>query len=600
MFVLAIGLQSGVYAGGNGVESAEMADSDFALAVESAGGVINDVSDSNKIKMGEPSYAYVNFSGFENMPDKKNCDYKGWMEFFDGEGNYFKKRVIVDAQGNSSLTWKKKNIAVDICEDEWVGDETTDVTFGKWVKQDSFHIKAYYTDYFRGLPVVAYRLYDDMIADHGDMARPWQRAGVTDADDKARCHPDGFPVSVYLNGEFYGVFSWQLKKHRKNMGMTKDSAEHIHLDGTLKDSFFRGEIDWTQFEIRNPKTLYCMDGSKYDGDNPQEIIDESSEFYDADKKGHVLSAKVKKYIQTLTTYVPRLLEYRQQGRGDEEIRSELERHFDVMGLIDYTIFSSVVNNVDGWEKNWQWITYDGDKWYVEPYDLDMTFGNTYYGYATTAPEVQWVWNKPNQRFAINNGPSTYINLYYQKDLDKRYAELRNSGVIDADAIMDKVRDWYYRVGEDNYTREYEKWPDSFCAQDMVIDDNWSLADDFSQYQQLEDWNESTTYQKGDMCKAYYQVWVANNEVTGIHPCPNPGYRDSLERVEDWIVRRIAMEDDLWNYTFTEVDSVFVGDDYCNGEIEAIYNVNGQRLSELQKGVNIVRYTNGMTAKLMVK
>lgn len=381
---------------------------DYELAITDAGGISNDLSESKKIKLAEPVYGYVNFSGFEKMPTTKQADLEGWMEFFDGDGNYFKKRVIVNAQGSSSLGFPKKNIGIDICEDEWVGDATTDVTFGDWVKQDSFHLKAYYTDYFRGVAVAAYRLFDDIIADHGDMAHPWQRAGVADADDKARCHPDGFPVGVYLNGEFYGVFSWQLKKHRKNMGMTKDLAEHIHLDGTFSDEIFKGNIDWTLFEIRNPKTLYCMDGSKYDGDKPQEIIDETSEFFDASNKGHVLSAKVKQHIVRMTTRVPVLLQYRQEGRSEEEIREELSRYFDVQGLIDYTVFSSVTNNVDGWVKNWQWTTYDGEKWYVNPYDLDMTFGNIYNGYSLSDPLVNWFYDKPNTRFAFNNGPSTYI------------------------------------------------------------------------------------------------------------------------------------------------------------------------------------------------
>ena len=37
----------------------------------------------------------------------------------------------------------------------------------------------------------------------------------------ARCVPDGFPVIVYQNGEFWGVNSWQLKKHRDNYMLNK-------------------------------------------------------------------------------------------------------------------------------------------------------------------------------------------------------------------------------------------------------------------------------------------------------------------------------------------------------------------------------------------
>lgn len=34
--------------------------------------------------------------------------------------------------------------------------------------------------------------------------------------------------------------------------------------------------------------------------------------------------------------------------------------------------------------------------------------------------------------------------------------------------------------------------------------------------------------------------------------------------------------------------------------DAVYNTNGQQIEKLQKGVNIVRYANGQTRKVMVK
>ena len=50
------------------------------------------------------------------------------------------------------------------------------------------------------------------------------------------------------------------------------TAAKIQLDGELYYNYlWGGNIDWTRFEIRNPKDLYCMDGSKYDGDNPKLI-----------------------------------------------------------------------------------------------------------------------------------------------------------------------------------------------------------------------------------------------------------------------------------------------------------------------------------------
>jgi hypothetical protein len=36
----------------------------------------------------------------------------------------------------------------------------------------------------------------------------------------------------------------------------------------------------------------------------------------------------------------------------------------------------------------------------------------------------------------------------------------------------------------------------------------------------------------------------------------------------------------------------------NAVIEAIYNINGQQMREMQKGINIVRYSDGTVKKIM--
>ena len=88
---------------------------------------------------------------------------------------------------------------------------------GDWVRQSSFHFKAFYNDFLRGFGEVGYKVYELMIADRQPF---WNRVGYVD-ESRARCFPDGFPCAVYLNGTFYGVFAWQLKKSRKNMNMKK-------------------------------------------------------------------------------------------------------------------------------------------------------------------------------------------------------------------------------------------------------------------------------------------------------------------------------------------------------------------------------------------
>ena len=71
-------------------------------------GVTRDWSDSTKINIDEPVMGYINISG-NKIPTSKKVTRKAWFEFYDGQGNYFKKRILMSAQGNSSsLATKKK------------------------------------------------------------------------------------------------------------------------------------------------------------------------------------------------------------------------------------------------------------------------------------------------------------------------------------------------------------------------------------------------------------------------------------------------------------------------------------------------------------
>ena len=418
-----------------------------------------DWSSVDSIAIPEPRCAVVNFTGINAMPTSKTIDIPAVLEFWDMQGNYFKKNILCSAQGSSSLGFVKKNVKIDLLNDD--GSEF-DLKIGNWVVQDGYHLKAYYTDFFRGIGVTSYKLWDEIMETKPHKAALVDVDGMNETatgtgnvsdltlqiDTGALCHPDGFPCVVYLNGEFYGLFSWQIKKQRKNYHMDKSTVEHIHLDGTIStDTFWNGVINWTAFEIRNPNKLYTMDGKKYDGDAPRELIDETSDKYDPENKDHVRSKQVKRYIQD---FVRRFGELRTSPS-----RTLYEQLFDWQNQRDYLVFSDVVSNRDGYAKNWQWTTYDGVKWYVNAYDLDMTFGGMFTGGYLTAPLTGHI-------VSGTALPTGFIPLLYKSELEARYKALRDTGIIDVEHIAAKLQDWTARIGQSNYALEYERWPNSPC------------------------------------------------------------------------------------------------------------------------------------------
>lgn len=430
----------------------------------------------------------------------KNYDIPAVVEFWDMQGNYFKKNSYISGQGSSSMNYIKKSIALDLFDSE-VGGDSFSVKFGEWVPQDSFHLKAYYTDPFRGMCVIGYSIYNDIVKTRGlEKDYVWKRALLnTDAitptnpivngkkevllytESGARCFPDGFPCMVFQNGEFWGLYSFQLKKHRSNYCLNKKTAEHIHLDGNISEtSLFNANgdsslIQWKNiykvgFEIRNPKSLYLMDGSEYDADlNSGELIDETSEFYDELK--HKTSAKVKKYIidfsKTLAT-IKAAEDVYLGNKTDENlkaIKDTLETYFDSENLIDYLITCDLLRNTDGFADNWQWVTYNGVKWYVCLYDVDATLGNHWQPVQTINPPL---YGKHVTQIISKISMMKYITTYYVSELEERYAYLRKNGIIDAERIVTKIRDWMLRFGgQYAYELEANKWTD-FVKNDNIF------------------------------------------------------------------------------------------------------------------------------------
>lgn len=444
-----------------------------------------DWSDSSFIQIPEPRLAFVNITNINSMPTSKTQNMHAIFEFWDMQGNYFRKKVILNAQGNSSLGMPKKNFACDFCNDDWVGDDTFKIKIGSWVPQDSFHFKAFYADFFKGVSMVGYKLFNEIESTRSSCTnRVWKRALLPSADtigygvgglksiddvnilidNGARCYPDGFPCIVHLNGSFYGIFSWALKKHRDNYMQNKSKPENIQLDGDIYDTFsYNGIIDWNVvngtkpssqggmdgFEFRNPKSLICIDGTKYDADtNRKELIDSLSEHYDSSNKNHVITSKVKAYYTTLTTYIPTLKKMEEQSEETSVIKSKIQSFFDVDSLMDYLIFSDVVTNTDGFRKNWQWVTYNGIKWAVCPYDLDGTFG--WNGWGEQLPTISRLGNDLQL-------PTGWIIKYFEEELCDRYRKLR-ANILTTKNILSIFSDWCSRIGSSNYDNDLSKWP----------------------------------------------------------------------------------------------------------------------------------------------
>ena len=471
-----------------------------------------------------------------------NYDIPTQVEFWDMQGNYFKKWALISGQGSSSLSLPKKSIAFDFFDSE-VGGNAFAIKFGDWIPQDSFHCKAFYTDFFKGVSICGYKLADQMYRTRSVYEdRPWKKAllakynyqnGVYNNtefsdldlqyDTGARCVPDGFPVIIYQNGKFYGIFAMALKKHRDNYHQKKDNAKHIHLDGawfdrknaegeTTHHSIWLGILDWTVFEVRNPKYLVYkepVNGSyEYDADikqaeiaglnegetantwtsgdtfNMGDIVELDNRMYQSMTNENVgndpskasYGSKVKNVYdkadgnwieitftnevkQSIINLSKRIPACKAASTLDEK-RAIMDSYFDKDNLIDWCNHTNFIYNVDSTHNNTQWVTYDGVKWFACIYDLDIAFGiGGSTGISTTPP------NKSNIVGSDSSFPGAQIWTCYSDDAKARYKECKEKGVFTYENIASIINSWVTRVGKANYALEYAKWTEAPCNRD---------------------------------------------------------------------------------------------------------------------------------------
>lgn len=523
------------------LELSDEAATEVSNAFKSAGIKIDNPSDYSKdshIELPIPRIAAKVRIYAPKLPTTKQDDIEAEIEYNDKDGNYFCKPVILNSQGSSSIgyidpkTGAKGNIAIDI-------NDGSEIKFGDFPTQDSFHLKKYYIDAFRGQCIVGYRLmeqvyqsrpighqypYEYTIANNSVS----EGLGSTKKDffTGAKCHPDGFPINItWVSNDGketdMGIYTWNLKKSKEVYYADKKNAKNIILDGSIwNPTLFGGNIDWTQFEVRNPKTLKDIDGNKYDGDNPKELSD-------TDK----FSKSVKDNIVRLSTVAAKLRE--------NNSKETFESFFLVNPFIDYYIVSQVIYHYDGFIKNWIWCTWDGLHWTPTIYDTDSIFGSHAAG----------IFVLPNSDKGTILGEERCLGLetLYSEEIKARYKELRNNGILSTDNIIGLLKKWLESVGYDNLKKEFTLFPQTPSYRKGYFNENWAIVD---YGYQTDDYSNEKEYQKGETCIYARYKFKALNAVQNVAPISQfydkaptaGGYYNSVIRVYNWLKNRLAFLD----------------------------------------------------------
>lgn len=328
----------------------------------------------------------------------------------------FKAYTLIKLQGTSSLAHPKKNFTINLYKDE---DHNVELNkeFKNWGAHNNFVLKADYIDILHARNVVCAKLWSKVVASRSD---------YDTLPEELRNSPnngaiDGFPIKVYIDGVYNGLYNWTIPKCTWMFGMDEVNENHVVLCAEMNDN---GD----EALANNPCNFFGM----WDG----------SEDYWSVEVGD-LSDEV---IGSLNNVIGNVSDY-QIGL--------LKDCLDIQSAIDYFVFQDVILGIDGLAKNMLLATYDMTKWYLSAYDLDSTFDLHWQGETMGAVYA----DMPDH--AYMNRYSRLVDLILNNCRDEyvaRYIELRNSVLSEA-SIISAFEDYVNIYGDDLYIQDTVVYPD---------------------------------------------------------------------------------------------------------------------------------------------
>lgn len=250
--------------------------------------------------------------------------------------------------GQTSASLPKKSYKVTLDQDIEI--------FSNYGKMKSYVLKANYNDASQALNVVNAKLWGKLRASHvvndtgiltesGDtlVDNNGQRiVGETDPQLSIGANYgaiDGFPVGVYINDEYWGLYSFTVPKDDVMAKMPK-SGKHAIVGGIWEpQGALKAE---TNFQDKMELDFCSTKDEQWAMDSINTLIRAGLKDYDS----------AQNFDDALTPLV------------------------DFDSVYDYYIYSLLIGNVDGIYRNYLLQTFDGKKWYFAAYDLDVTLGKT--------------------------------------------------------------------------------------------------------------------------------------------------------------------------------------------------------------------------------
>ena len=350
---------------------------------------------------------------------------------FQRNGQEIKGFVQIAIQGDSSRNHDKKNYKIKVFSDEDCKQKLKLRLMPSWPKTNKFNLKANFIDATQSRNLASAKLVAAATA-VTPIADPTVESNLAKTSNFGQM--EGFPIEVWLNGVYNGLYTCNTKKDDVVLGL--DANEEGNAAISVLDN------------VAAPSSQLLKDPTaKLDN------VAYADELHDTPDPE--LVANWSKWLDFLN------------NSSDEDFKNKLPSYIDVKSAINVYLFGILSREYDYNTKSVLYLTWNNGKYfYLVPYDLDSNWGQSATGMIEGNPADDTNWGfatenstKVDGKFVSNaNWNKLFERLYklFMPEIKEQYTYLR-SNVWRTDQLLNAYRDFMNQIPEEAYEKDRALW-----------------------------------------------------------------------------------------------------------------------------------------------
>ena len=338
-------------------------------------------------------------------------------EYIDSDQT-FTSFATIKYQGHTAMNYDKKNFTLKFFNNE-NGKDKNKVALHGWEKSSKYCLKANYIDFSQSRNVVSNNIWSEVVYSRKNLD-----SNIADLPFKGAI--DGYPVMVFINNIYQGVYTMNIPKDDDTYNIGNDKGEALFVINSPSSDSAHFKSNLTE---EDKKTIFDLEYCYGDDDTWA---------YDS--------------LDNLIDFVIK--------NDSENFKNGIGKYLDVDAAIDYLITTYYLGLTDNFAKNVLLITYDGEKWIPSLYDLDTAGGLAFDG--SKIYGTDYLLPQKNADGTLDSSSDSLlwdrILNNYTAEIKARYQELRK-GALDTEKTISQFETFISGIPGEYYDKDLEIWGD---------------------------------------------------------------------------------------------------------------------------------------------